>query len=426
MAGGRKPSGRGAWALFASVVLFFAVFVVWADRAEIDQVARGSAEVVPAQEIQTISHLEGGILEALTVREGETVETGQTVARVKNTQNRADLEAARVRRASLTARRQRLQAEMTGGPMAFPETPGEAAAVHVAAQRRLADLRRDALDAKLSVLELQREETRQELDVQQLKAGHLRARLALARQEIDILAPLVDQGAAAPTDLLTVRGTVSDLKSELNNVEAAIPKTNSKLDEIASELDTARAEFRSKALERLNATRDELARVKQRITAGSQRLKRTTLEAPTDGVVQSVAIPTIGGVIEPGETILEIVPITESLLVEARIKPEDVAFIRPDQDASVKISAYDYAVYGGLKGHVTAISADTLVDEETDERYYRVTVRTEDNAITYEGERYLIRPGMTGSVDILTGKKTVLEIALSPLKTLAERALRER
>jgi adhesin transport system membrane fusion protein len=422
----RGRAGRAVWILFAGVALFFVVFVVWADRAEIDQMARGPAEVVPAREIQTISHLEGGILEALTVREGETVKAGQTVARIKNTQTRADFEAARVRKASLTARRQRLQAEIAGEPVSFPARLRAESPEHVAAQRRLAATRRDALDARLTVLDLRRRETRQELEVQRLKAGHLRQRLRIAREEVDILAPLVEEGAAARTDLLAVRKTISDLKSELNSVETAIPKTESKLEEIETERATARAEFRSGALERLNATRDELARVKQRITAGTQRLERTSLEAPTDGVVQSVPIPTIGGVVEPGETILEIVPTTETLLVEARIKPEDVAFIRPGQEASVKISAYDYAVYGGLEGEVTAISADTLVDERTDERYYRVTVRTEDNAIAHEGERFLIRPGMTGSVDILTGKKTILEIALSPLKTLAERALRER
>lgn len=417
---------RAVWILFGSVVLFFIVFIIWADHAEIDQVARGPAEVVPAQEIQTISHLEGGILEALAVREGETVEAGQTVARIKNTQTQAEFQAARVRNASLTARRHRLQAEIEDQAISFPSTLQSDAPEHVAAQRQFAKTRRAALDAKLAVLELEKEETQQELDVQRLKAEHLREQLAIAQQEVDILAPLVDRGSAAPTDLLTVRKTISDLKSKLNNVEKAIPTTRSKLEEIETERATARAEFRSKALERLNATRDELARVEQQITAGGQRLERTTLQAPTNGVVQTVAIPTIGGVVEPGETILEIVPITDKLLVEARIKPQDVAFIRPGQEASVKISAYDYAVYGGLKGRVTAISADTLVDEQTDERYYRVTVRTEDNAIDHEGKRYLIRPGMTGSVDILTGKKTILEIALSPLKTLAERALRER
>ena len=424
----RRPDqiGRGAWILFGSVVLFFAVFIVWADHAEIDQVARGPAEVVPAQEIQTISHLEGGILEALAVREGETVEAGQTVARIKNTRTRADFQAARVRKDSLTARQHRLQAEIDGNAVSFPVALRRAAPDHVAAQQQFAEARKAALDAKLDVLDLEHQETRQELDVQRLKAEHLREQLAIARQEVDILAPLVDQGSAAPTDLLTVRKTISDLKSELSGVESAIPTTRSKLEEIETERTTARAEFRSKALQRLNATRDELSKVKQQITAGGQRLERTTLEAPTHGVVQSVAIPTIGGVVESGETILEIVPITDSLLIEARINPEDVAFIRPDQKANVKISAYDYAVYGGLKGQVTAISADTLVDKQTDERYYRVTIRTDDNAIEHEGERYLIRPGMTGSVDILTGKKTVLEIALSPLKTLAERALRER
>jgi adhesin transport system membrane fusion protein len=288
------------------------------------------------------------------------------------------------------------------------------------------DLRRRHGAAQREALNLAAEQKRGELAEQRAQLRYLRSQQRLAQQEIGMLQPLVESGAAARSDLIDVRRTVSDLRGQIDAVSNAIPRTESALEEVLRDLEQLATEQRVRTLGELNQTREEVDRLTAQLTAEADRVARTEIRSPVDGTVKSVAIPTLGGVVESGETILEIVPTTERLLVEARIPPEDVAFLRPGQAAVVKISAYDFAIYGGLDGVVEDISADTFIDEVTEEEYYEVRVRTDANAIRHEGEAYAIRPGMTGSVDILTGEETVLDIALAPVRELAERALRER
>jgi adhesin transport system membrane fusion protein len=428
-------SGRGrvetstrpsALPLTVLVVLFVAAFIVWADRAVIDQIARGAATVVPAKEIQQVSHLEGGILEALNVEEGEAVRRDEVVARVKNTRTRADFEAARAKRAALRVRLARLDAELADAAFDGAAAPVPGAATVAEAERLVLDLRRRHGAAQREALNLAAEQKRGELAEQRAQLRYLRSQQRLAQQEIGMLQPLVESGAAARSDLIDVRRTVSDLRGQIDAVSNAIPRTESALEEVLRDLEQLATEQRVRTLGELNQTREEVDRLTAQLTAEADRVARTEIRSPVDGTVKSVAIPTLGGVVESGETILEIVPTTERLLVEARIPPEDVAFLRPGQAAVVKISAYDFAIYGGLDGVVEDISADTFIDEVTEEEYYEVRVRTDANAIRHEGEAYAIRPGMTGSVDILTGEETVLDIALAPVRELAERALRER
>jgi adhesin transport system membrane fusion protein len=426
MAERRTGGRRGAWPLFGAVAAFFLLFALWAGHAEIDQVTRGPAEVVPTRDLQKLSNFEGGILQSLEVREGEHVEAGEVIAEIKNTRTRADYQEAAVKAGALRARLTRLQAEIDGRLPEYTADLKREAPLFVAAEKRFAGLRDATLQASLQVHDLRAQEVRQELDVQRTKLRYLREQRRYAREEANILRPLVESGAAPRTALIKVERTINQLDSEIDTARNAIPKSRSKLEQIESERAQARNEFRSLTSGALNKTRNALAQAEQQIRQGSQRVERTQIRASTDGIVQAIKIPTLGAVVEPGATIVEIVPITETLRVEARIQPQDVAFLHPGQRANVKVSAYDYAVYGGLDGTVEAISADTLVDEKTDERYYRVTIRTESNTIRHKGRAYPIQPGMTAQVDILTGKETVLDIALAPLRRLADRALRER
>jgi adhesin transport system membrane fusion protein len=348
------------------------------------------------------------------------------IAEIKNTRTRADYQEAAVKAGALRARLTRLQAEIDGRLPEYTADLKREAPLFVAAEKRFAGLRDATLQASLQVHDLRAQEVRQELDVQRTKLRYLREQRRYAREEANILRPLVESGAAPRTALIKVERTINQLDSEIDTARNAIPKSRSKLEQIESERAQARNEFRSLTSGALNKTRNALAQAEQQIRQGSQRVERTQIRASTDGIVQAIKIPTLGAVVEPGATIVEIVPITETLRVEARIQPQDVAFLHPGQRANVKVSAYDYAVYGGLDGTVEAISADTLVDEKTDERYYRVTIRTESNTIRHKGRAYPIQPGMTAQVDILTGKETVLDIALAPLRRLADRALRER
>jgi adhesin transport system membrane fusion protein len=422
----RSDRHRGAWPLFGGVALFFVVFVLWAGNAEIDQVTRGPADVVPTQELQELSHFSGGILQSLEIREGQSVQAGDVIAEIKNTHTRADYLEAQVKASALRPRLTRLQAEVARQLPAYGPGVERGQAVFVAAERQLAKLRDETLQANLDVHDLRAAEVRQEVEVQRTKLSYLEQQRRYAREEADILRPLVASGSAPRTALLRVKRVINQLNSEIDTAQNAIPKSTSKLTQIESEREQALNEFRSKTATELNKTRDALAKAEQQIRQGTERVERTQVRTPTDGIVQAIKIPTVGAVVEPGATIVEIVPITETLRVEARIQPQDVAFLHPGQRANVKVSAYDYATYGGLDGTVEAISADTLVDEKTDETYYRVIVRTDSNTIQHQGRTYPIQPGMTAQVDILTGKETVLDIALAPLRTLADRALRER
>lgn len=379
--GGDVPrASRVVWV----AVLALLVLLVWASLFKLDEVTTGTGKVVPTSKEQIVQSLEGGIVSQLNVREGDVVQAGQILARLDPTRVEATVaESASQMRAAL-ATSARLQAEVNGTSLQFPEEVLKDPAL-VSSETALYRSRRNSLEMSI--------------------AGLSRS-LTLVNQELRLTAPLVAKGAASDVELLRLRRQATELQNKIT-------------DQRTQYLVTAREEL-AKANAQVEAQGS--------VTRGrSDALSRTTIVSPVRGVVKNIEVTTVGGVIPPNGKLMEIVPLDDQLLVEARIAPRDVAFLHPGQRAMVKITAYDYHIYGGLEGKVALISPDTIQDEvERDQYYYRVYVRTDKDHLANEaGKRFPIFPGMVATADIHTGSKTVMSYLVKPLNRARE-AMRER
>jgi adhesin transport system membrane fusion protein len=275
------------------------------------------------------------------------------------------------------------------------------------------------------VLQSQAVQRQQEIDEALSRRKQLERSLQLARDEMAITQPLVNNGVLPRIDLLRIERQVSDLEGEISAIRLSIPRLKSAAEEAQQRIQQARYNAKAEASDELNKVRAEFKSVRETLFAGEDRVTRTEIRSPVRGTVKEIKINTVGGVIRPGQDIVEIVPLDDSLLVEARIRPADIAFLRPGQDSMVKVAAYDFSIYGGLRGKLEQISADTIRDENGDS-FYRVYLRTARNTLMHQGKELPIIPGMTATVEILTGKKTVLDYLLKPILKTRDRALRER
>lgn len=383
MGPGRGRAPLASWVVWATV-LCLVTLGAWASVFELDEVATGPGKVVPTSREQVIQSQEGGIIATLHVREGDLVEAGQVLARLDPTRLEATVEESASRMRAALASAARLRAEVGGGPLEFPQE------VH-----RDPDLVRTE-----TALYHSRRQSLQE------SSEGLRRALALVNQEIGLTAPLVARGAASDVELLRLRRQATELQNKLADLRTQYIVT------AREELARANAEV----LEQQSVTRGR-----------ADTLSRSTIVSPVRGIVKNVEVTTVGGVVPPNGKLMEIVPLDDQLLIETRISPRDVAFLHPGQRAVVKITAYDYHIYGGLEGEVTMISPDTIQDEvNPDVFYYRVYIRTRtDHLVNEAGTRFAIFPGMVTTADIHTGSKTVMAYLMKPLNRAGE-ALRER
>jgi membrane fusion protein, adhesin transport system len=417
--------------VFAHILLlviasFFGIAFAWASWASLDEVTRGDGRVIPSSQVQVVQNLEGGIVAALLVREGEIVERGQVLLRIDNVRAASDFRESRKRYLALAGALARLRAEVGGrGEITFPDEVLSEAAEVALAETALFQVRRIALDNELSVLQSQVEQREQELTELRHRLAQLERSLALAREELAITEPLAARGVVSKVEALRLRRQVNDLEGELEAVRLSIPRIESARREGLQRLDERTSAFNSDSQRELNAVQAEVEALREAIAAEEDRVQRTEVRSPVRGTIQQVLVHTVGGVVQPGADLVEIVPLEDTLLVEARVRPADIAFLRPGLPAVVKITAYDFAIYGGLKATVEDISADTIADERG-ERFYRIRVRTEEALLERDGEPLPVIPGMTAQVDILTGEKTVLDYLLKPILRARDHALRER
>ena len=417
---------KGGKLLIWGLVAFIAIAITWSYYAELDVVVRGQGKVIPVSQIQVVQNLEGGIVENIYVNEGDIVEKGQVLIRIDDTRFNSSLREDAAKRYSLQLRGLRLKAE-SEGKTEFPGLSQELyeAVPELAKQEKLLfDQRLAELNSKRRIVEEQVQQKIYQIGELESKQSSLSGSLRLARRELNLTRPLEAQGAVSEVEVLKLERQVNDLSGELQQVKLSIPKAESEKKEAESKLDEIALNFQQEAQAEFNSVMAELSTLKEASVALADRVARTQVRAPLRGTVKSLLVSTVGGVVQPGMDLLEIVPIDDSLLIEARVLPKDIAFIRPGLKAMVKLTAYDFAVYGGLEAKVTLISADSFVDEK-ENPYYLVRVRTNENYLEKNGEQLPIIPGMTAQVDILAGKRSVLDYIMKPILKARQNALTE-
>ena len=408
-----------------AVTLCLIVAIFWAHFAVLEEVTTGEGKAIPSSKIQVIQNLEGGIVSEIFVREGQIVEQGAVLLRLDDTRflsNRGEAEADRL---ALVARVERLTAEAEGRPIAMPAEILSVAPQLAEDELAVYQSRQNRLQSEQRTLGEQLRQKTQELAEFRAKAQQYRSSMGLLQQELNMSQPLVAAGAISQVEILRLRRSLVEVRGSLNATNLAIPRAESAMEEIKSKIEESELSFRSDAFKELNEIRTELQKITASSVAIDDRVTRTTVVSPVRGVINQLKVNTIGGVVQPGSDMLEIVPLDDSLLIEAKVRPQDVAFLHPGQKAMVKFTAYDYTIYGGLKANLELISADTITDEEGNS-FYLIQVRTDKSHLGSTEHPLLIIPGMVATVDIITGEKSVLDYLLKPVLKARSEALRER
>jgi adhesin transport system membrane fusion protein len=416
--------------LLLAIFTVGAVFVVWSNYAVLDVITRGEAKVVPSSQTQVIQSLDGGILEDMKVRDGQTVEKGQPILIIRNDTAVASLAELTQRYYIAEAAITRLQAEIDGVKSAddiqFPADLVEKYPEKVAAEKGQFVVRMAQLRSQQTTLNDEVAQRQQEVRAIDTKIKSARSLIGTAQKRLDNLIKLRAAGGAGENEVLEGQQQVQQFQADIENAQAERPAAQAALQAAQSKTAEAVQTYRAQSAQEIAKHQTDLSTVKESMKDAGAKVRRTEVLSPVKGTVKDIKIRTIGGVIQPAQDIMEIVPIEDNLLIEANIRPQDRGFIAPGQLAKVKITAYDFSIYGGLDGTVEDISADAIENEKK-ELYFRVRLRTTKNSlIGKEGQDLPIIPGMTASVDILTGKKTVLEYLLKPILKAREQALTER
>jgi adhesin transport system membrane fusion protein len=400
-------------------------FLGWAAHATVQEFAVGQGRVIPARRIQVVQNLEGGIVRAIGVREGQQVKAGDLLLSIDPTTPGAQLAEAREKSAGLAAAIARLEAEAHGQRPAFPEDVSLRRPDLVANELALFESRTGEIRTALSALDLLIRQREQEVIETGAKIESLKATLAIARREWELVRPLVAAGAAARVEGLRAEGKAVETEGALRAAELALPRIKAALAEAHDRRLEKQQTYRSDVLARLSQAENELAALTQAKRNAEDRLRRTDMTSPVNGIVKSVHVTTVGQVIQPGSSAVEIVPIDDTLLVEAQVRPQDIAFLRPGLDAMVKLTAYDFTIYGGLPATLEHIGADSVTTEKG-ETFYVIRVRTRASTLRHGDRDLPIIPGMVADVEVKTGSKTVLQYLIKPMTRVQQQALRER
>lgn len=420
--------------LFASASIFiigalFVVFVAWASFAEVDEIARGDGKVIPASKTQIIQASEAGVVQEIAVTIGQVVKKNDLIIRLDNTLNTSSLGEQQAKARALEVRIARLKYEQAGnlsGPFPCPQDIQSVAPQICDNEQKLLIARRGNFDNKLSVLKSRLDQRERELAEAQANSDRLTKNLVVSDQEAKLVDAMVKKGLMARTEQLRVEREQTELNGQLNLAGETIKKIKSSITEAQLQVEELGLQLQQEALDDLTQALAELSVVDETIRGATDKVARTDIRSPVDGIVNTLELNTVGAFVQPGAVVAGIVPTSETLLVEARVSPRDVAFIRPDQEALIKVTAYDFSIFGGIEGKVSNITADSLVDQKTGEPYYQVRVATEKSTLQRDGKAYSIIPGMICSVDIKTGRKTILHYLLKPINKAREEAMSER
>jgi adhesin transport system membrane fusion protein len=432
------PSGHRLiiWSLSAMMVCFF----IWAYFSELDQVTSGTGKVIPSSQIQIIQSLDGGILQEIYVQEGSMVTKGQPLARIDDTRFRSDFDQQEQEVFGLQTNIIRMRTELdsiiisdmssdwrqqvkiTKQNLVFPQTIID----EVRRQQEEYSIRLDNLSNQLEILVRQIQQRQQEIEELASRISTLTTSYQLVSRELELTRPLARKGIVPEVELLKLERTVNDIQGELQSVRLLRPKVKASMDEAILKRREAVFVYATDLRAQLNEMQTKLSRMNQAQKGAFDKVSKAVIASPVIGTIKKINFNTLGGVVQPGEEIMEIVPSEDKLLIETKITPKDIAFLHPGLPAIVKVTAYDFTRYGGLKGTVEHISADTSQDEEGNS-FYIVKVRTQESSLMKDdGTEMPIIPGMLTSVDVITGKKSILEYILNPILRAKDTALRER
>ena len=418
-------SPRGGRSVIWLTLILFVCAIYWASISEVEEVTRGMGKVIPSSQVQIVQNLEGGILAETFVNIGDIVEKGQLLMRLDEKRFSAPFREYRLKYLALTAKESRLIAETLGTEMVLPKVVEEENSSIATREWQLYNSSKKELETTIEILEEKAKQRRHEIAELEEKRTELTRTYRYLQKEIELTEPLVAEGAVSEVEILRLKRDASSMLGDIAATKLSIPRVRSQLNEAVKEIQEEHLQFSNKAKKELNDVQAELDAISATSVALEDRLDRTAIRSPVYGTVKQVLVNTVGGVIQPGMDLIEIVPLEDSLLVEVQIKPSDIAFLRPDQKAMVKFTAYDFTIYGGLDAELEYISADSVVDEKGNS-FYQVRVRTDQNYLKGKDDKMPIIPGMVATVDILTGKKTILSYLLKPVLKAKQTALRER
>lgn len=426
------------WSLAGLFICFF----IWAYFAQLDRVTRGEGKVIPSSQVQIIQSLDGGVLQALYVKEGMSVSQGQSLARIDDTRFRSDMAQQNKEVDALRADIIRLRAELSSilvadvddwqlqikiskSALQFPDDLKENSKELVSRQQDEYNGRINNLINQVAIQAQQIKQRQQEGKELDSKIETLKTSLKLVNREVKLTRPLAEKNIVPEVELLKLERSVNDISGELDALRFLKPKLQSALQEAVLKRREAVLQYRTDARAQLNDLQSKFSSITEAQVGVQDKVKKTLISSPVVGTIKTVHITTLGGVVQPGQVLLEIVPTQDKLLIEAKILPKDIAFIHLGLPAMVKITAYDFTRYGGLAGVVDHIGADTTQDEEGNS-FYIIRVRTTESSMSSKDKEEMpIIPGMMTSVDVMIGKRTVLEYILNPILRAKENALRE-
>jgi adhesin transport system membrane fusion protein len=408
---------------------FFMAFLVWASLAELEEVARGDGRVIPSQKTQIIQSSEPGVIAELFVRPGQRIAKGDLLIRLDKTPTSASLGEVEAKVRSLTAQLTRLQLENEGRidvDYPCPEQIKERAPAVCIAETELFRARRDNLKSRIRVFEEKAEQKRRELAEAESNVRRFTDTVALAKRELELIQPLASRKMIADLELIRAQRSASEAEGQLRSALELKARAEAGVRESELQIEEQKLIFRQAAMTEMTEKRGELSIAEETTKGAAERLRRTDIRSPVEGVVNELYFNTQGAFVNPGDRVLSIVPLEDTLLIEARIRPSDIAFIHSGQKSVVKVTALDYSIFGGLDGIVETVAADTVLDQTTKEPFYTVVVRTNETRLKSKGGEHQIMPGMVCSVDIITGRKTIMQYLLKPINRARENALRER
>ncbi|WP_455757806.1 HlyD family type I secretion periplasmic adaptor subunit [Sulfurimonas sp.] len=406
-------------------IIAIIILVTWSYFAEIDEIARGDGEIVPSGQNQMIQNLEGGIVEEILVTEGESVEKDQLLIKIDNQKSESSLSSNAIKADALDAKIVRLMAESSGESFKVTKKMLKRIPELIMNEKSLYNTNKQQLNSKLNALKEKLSQRKNELAEARSTRDRMKESLEMIEREVKMTKPMVAKGVRSKIDFLKLQREANEVKERYDAARLSIPRLTSAINEVKSTLKEAKLTYQSDAKLKLNAAVSELRGYRATSSALKDQVTRTLVRSPMKGIVQRLFVHTVGGVVQPGANILEIVPTDSTLLVEVKIKPSDIAFIYFGQKAVVKFSAYDFAIYGGLKGEVVLISADTIKDEK-ENVFYTVRIKTNKNYLERNGNKLKIIPGMTVNVDIITGRKSVLDYILKPILKTKQYTFTER